>query len=502
MTPASSGDDAGRIDGLGRRERATMRWGQPESTALPRSARIDCADAPRRCGWAVGAPRLLRPNRRSLLAHLSSAVRPKCREQRRSARRGAEQLVGMQHLSDGMLLLMCCVVAAQERDSGEARTIDESGRKSAPIRRRQSGDSAEYVADCKDDAAVVDQLLQDYDKHKLPGGGNVSVIVEIWVQEVSKIIEFTSEFELDIYVTEQWIDPSLAYGFMQPCKQNMSLDGGTLLPQIWSPRACFVNSKDASIHRSPFTNIFLMIYSNGTVWVNYRIKLTGPCNKNLKSFPIDQQSCVLVYESFSHNYEEVKMEWISNGPPITLLNNIQLPDYTLVNFSSSTVKRLYPPGVWNELVATFTFQRLYGFYILQVYVPAYLAVFISWVSFYLGAKNIPSRTTVGVNSLLALTFQFGAIVNNLPKTSDVKAIDVWILSSMGFIFASLLELAVVGYITRYNIANSIKCNCSWLCWKCPEWTANKIDGASAMIFPLCFAVFNVYYWFFFLGRLN
>lgn len=76
MTPAP-GDDAGRIDGLGRRERATMRWGQPESTALPRSARIDCADAPRR-GWPVGAPRLLRPNRRrrSPLAHLSSAVRP------------------------------------------------------------------------------------------------------------------------------------------------------------------------------------------------------------------------------------------------------------------------------------------------------------------------------------------------------------------------------------------------------------------------------------------
>lgn len=48
--------------------------------------------------------------------------------------------------------------------------------------------------------------------------------------------------------------------------QNLSLDGGNILPLIWSPRACFVNSKMASIHRSPFTNIFLMIYSNGTVF--------------------------------------------------------------------------------------------------------------------------------------------------------------------------------------------------------------------------------------------
>lgn len=47
-------------------------------------------------------------------------------------------------------------------------------------------------------------------------------------------------------------------------------------------------------------------------------------------------------------------------------------------------------------------------------------------------------------------------MNNLPKTSDVKAIDVWILSSMAFIFASLIELAVVGYLSRDGQHGSIK----------------------------------------------
>lgn len=45
------------------------------------------------------------------------------------------------------------------------------------------------------------------------------VYIQIWVQEISKIIEITSEFELDIYVTEKWIDPSLAYDHMNPCKK-------------------------------------------------------------------------------------------------------------------------------------------------------------------------------------------------------------------------------------------------------------------------------------------
>uniref|UniRef100_A0A915DR63 Uncharacterized protein n=1 Tax=Ditylenchus dipsaci TaxID=166011 RepID=A0A915DR63_9BILA len=52
------------------------------------------------------------------------------------------------------------------------------------------------------------------------------------------------------------------------------------------------------------------------------------------------------------------------------------------------------------------------------------------------------------------------------------------------------------------ITNSlIRCDCSWLCIQCPEWTADKIDQFSAMAFPLVFLIFNIWYWFFFLGRL-
>ncbi|VDM77598.1 unnamed protein product [Strongylus vulgaris] len=72
----------------------------------------------------------------------------------------------------------------------------------------------------------------------------------------------------------------------------------------------------------------------------------------------------------------------------------------------------------------------------------------AWISFALGSKAIPARTMLGVNSLLAMTFQFGNIIRNLPRVSYVKAIDVWMLSCMTFVFCSLLELAWVGYLSR------------------------------------------------------
>ncbi|KAI1696194.1 neurotransmitter-gated ion-channel ligand binding domain-containing protein [Ditylenchus destructor] len=283
-----------------------------------------------------------------------------------------------------------------------------------------------YQSNCANDTEVIDNLLKDsYNKHYIPAYP-VRVRVDMWVQEVTAVSELTQDFEIDLYINEFWEDPAL---------------------KLWIPNTCFINSKTAAIHESPFRNVFLMIFSNSTIWTNYRMKLTGPCDMNLKRFPFDQQKCFLTFESFNYNTGEVRMEW--NQPyPVMLLKTIELPDFVLVNFSVIAIEQMYPAGWWDELTVAFVFKRRYGWYILQGYIPTYVTIFISWISFYLGSRAIPARTMLGVNSLLAMTFQFGNIIRNLPRVSYVKAIDVWMLSGMMFIFLSLLELAVVGFMSR------------------------------------------------------
>ncbi|KJH52122.1 Cation transporter family protein [Dictyocaulus viviparus] len=305
-------------------------------------------------------------------------------------------------------------------------------------------------SECANDTDIINTLLKDsYNKHYIPSHPT-HVRVDMWVQEVTAVSELTQDFEIDLYINEFWIDPALVFDYMNPCKTNISFDD-KVLQKLWIPNTCFINSKNAAIHESPFRNVFLMVFANGTLWTNYRMKLTGPCDMNLKRFPFDQQKCFLTFESYNYNTGEVRMQW--NQPyPVILLKPIQLPDFEMVNFSVIAVEQMYPAGWWDELTVAFVFKRRYGWYILQGYIPTMVTIVISWISFYLGPRAIPARTMLGVNSLLAMTFQFGNIIRNLPRVSYVKAIDVWMLrcffSGMLFIFLSLLELAVVGFMSR------------------------------------------------------
>ncbi|CAI2357724.1 unnamed protein product [Caenorhabditis sp. 36 PRJEB53466] len=371
-----------------------------------------------------------------------------------------------------------------------------------------------YLLDrgCANDTEVIDHLLIDralyYNKHKLPSP-QVDVRIEMWVQEVSSVSELTQDFEIDLYMNEYWTDPGLAYDILNPCQGNLSFDWA-VMQNIWTPNTCFINSKKAQLHSSPFTNVFLMVFPNGSVWSNWRIKSTGPCVMDLSKFPMDSIECSLTFESFNYNKDEVFMRW--SDPPLTIFKPIELPDFTMTNYSTSNKFQLYAAGYWSELNVNFLFRRRSGWYLLQGYIPTYMTVFISWIPFYLGPKAIPARTMIGVNALLALTFQFGNIIRNLPRVSYIKAIDVWMLSGICFVFASLFELATIGFLMRdegrppTKSSRSIK-NAS-VRWQQQSNSKDEVqrksqnivycerlDNCSRLMFPVVFTFYNFIYWF-------
>ena len=85
----------------------------------------------------------------------------------------------------------------------------------------------------------------------------------MWIQDVLEINTNKARFEMDMYVSETWLDPKLKYSQLNPCKGNISFQVSEVLKKIWTPDSVFVNSLKVEIHSSPSPNHFLLIYENG-----------------------------------------------------------------------------------------------------------------------------------------------------------------------------------------------------------------------------------------------
>ena len=93
-------------------------------------------------------------------------------------------------------------------------------------------------------------------------------------------------------------------------------------------------------------------------------------------------------------------------------------------------------------------SRNYGYYIIQVYVPSFLIVCLSWVSFWLNVDAVPARISLGLLTVLTMTTQSSGARATLPRVSYIKAIDVWMATCLLFVFAALIEFSVVNVKSR------------------------------------------------------
>jgi len=96
----------------------------------------------------------------------------------------------------------------------------------------------------------------------------------------------------------------------------------------------------------------------------------------------------------------------------------------------------------------FELSRDFGYYVIQVYIPTVLIVILSWVSFWINAESSPARVTIGLLTVLTTTTMSTSIQMTLPRVSYIKAIDVWMIVCLTFVFTSLIEYAIVNVLAR------------------------------------------------------
>src|SRR6218665_965020 len=109
---------------------------------------------------------------------------------------------------------------------------------------------------------------------------------------------------------------------------------------------------------------------------------------------------------------------------------------------------LWWSGAFPCLELQFVLRRDIGFFLIQVYVPSVLIVILSWVSFWINVDASPARVSIGLLTVLTTTTMSAGARSTLPRVSYIKAIDVWMIICLLFVFTSLIEYAVVNVLSR------------------------------------------------------
>ena len=112
----------------------------------------------------------------------------------------------------------------------------------------------------------------------------------------------------------------------------------------------------------------------------------------------------------------------------------ELTQYFVKRSSIETFKRLGKNGVRVSLTLG---RRLLGVF-LTIYFPTVLLNLIGHCTNYFKAFFFEAVVTVNLTAMLVLTTMFINVSNNLPKTSYIKMMDVWLIFNLLLPFIEVL----------------------------------------------------------------
>ncbi|OQV20935.1 Glutamate-gated chloride channel [Hypsibius exemplaris] len=293
---------------------------------------------------------------------------------------------------------------------------------------------------------ILDMLLESYDNKLRPKpmingtAGAAMCRVNLLVRSITKVDDLNMEYSTQLTFREEWNDDRLAYD-----------DGGfhkyLVLPdpdKVWKPDLFFQNERQGHLHNILVPNVFLRIHPNGDIMMSIRLSLTLACPMDLRFFPMDRQVCEIRMASYGYTTDDIEFKWKEMKEPVQLAN-LSMPRFALEGLKTGYCTSVTSTGSYSCLKVVFFLQREFSYYLVQVYVPTCMLIFVSWVSFWLDPEATPARVSLGVTTLLTMATTQSGINAQLPPVSYTKAIDVWMGVCITFIFAALLEFAFVNY---------------------------------------------------------
>uniref|UniRef100_A0A3Q2Y6K0 Gamma-aminobutyric acid type A receptor subunit alpha5 n=1 Tax=Hippocampus comes TaxID=109280 RepID=A0A3Q2Y6K0_HIPCM len=373
---------------------------------------------------------------------------------------------------------------------------------------------------------ILDGLLDGYDNRLRPGLGEkvTEIKTNIFVTSFGPVSDTEMEYTIDVFFRQSWKDERLCFeGPMKMLPLN-----NLLASNIWTPDTFFLNGKKSIAHNMTTPNKLLRLQDDGTLLYTMRLTISAECPMQLEDFPMDAHACPLKFGSYAYPVSEVVYTWDKGAAKSVVVGEegSRLNQYHLIGQTAGTED--ISTSQYTVMMAHFYLKRKIGYFVIQTYMPCFMTVILSQVSFWLNRESVPARTVFGVTTVLTMTTLSISARNSLPKVAYATAMDWFIAVCYAFVFSALIEFATVNYFTKRSWKPNNACaagvnytanltkdasvstisNSTSVQLKAapeakgadPKKTYNsvsKIDKMSRIVFPVLFGTFNLVYWEYF-----
>ncbi|KAL5107575.1 Glycine receptor subunit alpha-3 [Taenia crassiceps] len=293
---------------------------------------------------------------------------------------------------------------------------------------------------------LLEYLFKDYQNYEIPGAFNKTttvVTVYMTITEITSVDVRMMDYTTYLLLRQEWQDPRLAWNNIPRFRNyTKNLVSPKLKEKLWLPDLFFRNGKEGRVHRMTLPNYLTRISPDGNILYSQKMTMRFSCQMDLKTFPMDAQTCHINMGSYGYSLKELRFVW-RPIQPIELSNGMQIAEFNSPESVVAQDCNAFPTDENSScLNATFVLSRQLGSWFSSVYITNFLIVMASWHSFWVDIEAQPARVALGLLTLLGLITQASGISQNLPRVSYIKAIDVWNIACITFNVSVLIEFAV------------------------------------------------------------
>ncbi|XP_069105838.1 acetylcholine receptor subunit alpha-like [Argopecten irradians] len=191
---------------------------------------------------------------------------------------------------------------------------------------------------------------------------------------------------------------------------------GMVLPanQIWRPRIILLNAVDRIEHIGSDDFSVFVLYTGEVYW-NPAVIFMSLCHANMRSFPKDHHTCLLVLNNMIHTKEEMKL-W-APSPKVNMKFYTKNGEWDVIWTKMSDNFDKFEDVSASFLVITIGMARKSEYFIINVLIPvAVLCILESFV--FLIPVGSSDRVSFSMTLFLALSVYMSVMGSFLPTTSE------------------------------------------------------------------------------------